>query len=114
VPGTSRPLGSARGTRRGRPQRHLAPSKTRREARILRPADEHFNLHGKEGVDRSSPSEGSPPIQNRPQMSGLLLPRSTQWSTSLSRRGSVCSMTPISPRRALEQVLRSTSLASPR
>jgi hypothetical protein len=57
VPGSSRPLGSARGTRRRRPQSRVVPRETTREARILRAADELFNLHGKEGVDGSGPAE---------------------------------------------------------
>jgi hypothetical protein len=47
------------------------------------------HLHGKEGVDGSSPSEGSLRHKNRPQMGGFLLPRSTPSSTSFTRRGSV-------------------------
>src|ERR1700693_5516067 len=45
-----------------------------------------FGAHGKEGVDGSSPSEGSFRKQNRPQMGGFLLPCPTPESTSLERR----------------------------
>jgi hypothetical protein len=55
------------------------------------------HLHGKEGVDGSSPSEGSLRYKNRPQMGGFLLPYSTPKSTSLSRRGSVLFEVRINP-----------------
>ena len=42
----------------------ISTRKTRREARWDRPAAEGLSLHGKEGVDGSSPSEGL----NYPQM----------------------------------------------
>ena len=58
VRGSSGPLGAARGTLRRGQQSRIEPRKTRREARLLRPAADDFNLHGKEGVDGSSPSEG--------------------------------------------------------
>ena len=43
--------------RKGQPRR-IDPGKTGREGRRLRPGGERINLHGKEGVDGSSPSEG--------------------------------------------------------
>ena len=66
--------------------------------------------HGKEGVSGSSPEEGS----KLPANAGFLLPRLVQRSTSFNGRGSVCSMTPKSPRRALGKALPNTSLAGSR
>jgi hypothetical protein len=51
---------------------------------FLRPSPTARILHGKEGVDGSSPSEGSKIPGNR----GFLLPALVQPSTSLGRRGS--------------------------
>ena len=51
--------GTLKATRQRGPPRRIEPGKTRREARLLRPADDHVNLHGKEGVNGSSPLEGS-------------------------------------------------------
>src|SRR5262245_269283 len=46
------------------------------------------HLHGKEGVDGSSPSEGFLGHTNRPQVGGFLLPHPAPWSTSFVRRWS--------------------------
>ena len=61
-------------SRRGleRSANSLGTGKTRREARLLLLADAPRNLHGKEGVDGSSPSEG---FRERPANAGLLSSR---------------------------------------
>ena len=51
-------LGEAEAQGRKEQPRRTDPGNTRRQARFLRFAPERFNLHGKEGVDGSSPSEG--------------------------------------------------------
>ena len=72
------------------------------------------HLHGKEGVDGSSPSEGSLPIKNRPRMGGFLVVSLGTVEHLPWQEGIQLLYDPISPRRALEQTLRSTSLAAPR
>jgi hypothetical protein len=52
--------------RTARPRRH---KKTRREARWEQSATGDFNHHGKEGIDGSSPSEGSEKILQMPTFS---------------------------------------------
>jgi hypothetical protein len=56
--GSSGSLRAFRGRGEAERQNAKIAGKTRREAGLLRPADEHESLHGKEGVDGSSPSEG--------------------------------------------------------
>src|SRR6478672_3728013 len=79
-PGSSRQLGAIQGPVQTEPRRPTDPGKTRREARLLRPAAEPLSLHGKEGVDGSSPSEGS---WERPAHAGLSFSsgstRSCRW-----------------------------------
>src|SRR5262249_15778728 len=58
VRGVSRLCGQAEGEAQGASKTALAPPKTRREVRLVRPAARARILHGKEGVDGSSPSEG--------------------------------------------------------
>ena len=55
-------------------------------AALLAQLVEH--LHGKEGVDGSSPSEGSSGTTKPLQKAAFLLPKWTLQSTSLKRRGS--------------------------
>jgi hypothetical protein len=70
------------------------------------------HLHGKEGVDGSSPSEGSFCHKNRPQMGGFLLSRPTPWSTSSLRRGSAPGLPVQTPPERLEQVIRDRKWAA--
>jgi hypothetical protein len=58
IPGSSGPPRASRGRGRQEPRRRIDPRKTRRGAGLLEPAAEDEILHGKEGVDGSSPSEG--------------------------------------------------------
>ena len=58
---TRGPSGRLAEANKGRPNR-IVTRKTRREARLVRRTDELLNLHGKEGVDGSSPSEGLPKV----------------------------------------------------
>ena len=78
VPGASGPLGRLKypideGRKPHRSTKNKAGSAN------LQPADEHVNLHGKEGVDGSSPSEGSAkfplisPFRLLPSQSALAL-----------------------------------------
>jgi hypothetical protein len=64
VSGSSGPLRESQATDRREPRSRVNPRKTRGEARCLRPADEHVNLHGKEAVPGSSPGEGLKPPQS--------------------------------------------------
>jgi hypothetical protein len=66
-----RDLRGVSGHRSRRPAKARRSTKTRREARLFRPAAEYVNLHGKEGVDGSSPSEGFP---KRPAKGQFVLP----------------------------------------
>src|SRR5262249_3516635 len=75
VPGFSGPVRVAQGTRRTGRRGRIDQRKTRREARLLHPAGERFNLHGKEVVDGSSPSEG---VTKGQQMAVLLSRHRTQ------------------------------------
>src|SRR5207237_4953579 len=55
----SRLFRDSQGDDRNAARTGLGTRKTRREAHALQLADAPQNLHGKEGVDSSSPSEGS-------------------------------------------------------
>ena len=91
----ARTLGNSEGTpTRARTSTHghsfSSESSDLRDFRVRRdqrsPAFPIPDFDGKEGVDGSSPSEGSFRKQNRPQMGGFSLPRAALRSTSLIRR----------------------------
>jgi hypothetical protein len=68
------------------------------------------NLHGKEGVDGSSPSEGLSGTTKPLQMRLFLLPRQTLRTTSLARRGSAVSDDNRGLRKRRDQAVREPDL----
>jgi hypothetical protein len=57
--GLLRTIRGASGNTPTRPAKPHRPTKNKAGSAIARPADERFNLHGEEGADGSSPSEGT-------------------------------------------------------